>query len=101
VPRLTRGNIQNHIARLNPAFVAARSRAAKNRAHTRHEFARIERFRQVIVGAKLQPQNPIDVFASGRQDQHGHIRFRPQLSQHVEPPYPGQQQVENHDGMLS
>ena len=62
----------------------------------RQQLARIERLRQVIVGAEIEPDDPVDVVATGRQHQHGRLRARlAQLLQHVEARESGQHDVED------
>ena len=71
-------------------------RTAQDRLHARQQLARIERLRQIIVGAEIEPDDAIDVVAAGRQHQHGRSRARlAQLLQHVESRQAGKHDVEN------
>ena len=47
------------------------ARPAKYGAYPGHQFARVERFRQVVIGADFKAEDSVDRFSSGRQQQHG------------------------------
>ena len=55
-----------------------RTGAARRRMASilRAQLARIERLRQVVVGAQLEAENPVLLVASRGQHQHGHPRAR-------------------------
>ena len=61
---------------------AARSRgvrgvgAAQHRAHARSELARRERLRHVVVGAELEPDDPVRLLAPRREHDHGELGVR-------------------------
>ena len=47
------------------------ARAAEYGAYPGHQFARIERLGQVIIGADFKAQYPVDRFSPGGQQKHG------------------------------
>ncbi len=49
-------------------------RAAQDRLHAREQLARIERLRQIVVGAEIEPDDAIDVVAARREHQHRRLR---------------------------
>src|SRR5215471_15167392 len=58
-----------------------RSRAAQKRANPCHELRNGEGFRHIIVGAKIQTEDPVGFFAARGQDQDRNlVAFGPQLS---------------------
>ena len=46
-------------------------RSPQHASHARRELANIERLRDVVVGANLRSNDPIDGFAAPRDDDHG------------------------------
>jgi hypothetical protein len=84
-PGLPRHRIKGDIADVDPRRrIVMRPSAPQNSSHPRQQLARVERLGQIIVRAKLQPHNSIDVFSTRGQDQYRDIRLRAQLAEHVE-----------------
>src|SRR5262249_11063603 len=49
--------------------IGLRCAAAQHRLHARDELTRLERFREVIVGAQLEPKDPVgNIATSGQHD---------------------------------
>ena len=69
--------------------------APQHRMDPRGELARVERFRQVVVGADFESDNPVHVFAAGREQNNGHRRAAPQAAQDFESVLLGQHHVED------
>ena len=98
---LLRGELQQLARRVGPRGVAGvdherrrtraapRSRlgrrAAQHRLDARGELARRERLRHVVVGAELEPDDPVGLLAAGRQQDHGQVRRRPDPAAEREP----------------
>ncbi len=55
------------LLRLGPR--ALRRRAAEDRLHAGHQLARVERLREVVVGADLEPDDLVDVLVARGQHQ--------------------------------
>ena len=54
--------------------------------HTRQKLAKAERLGDVVIGAELEPDHPVDLVASLiGDDDHRDIGARPDLAQQVEP----------------
>ena len=70
--------------------------AAQDRANARHQFPRIERLRQIIVGADLKANNAVDIFSARGQQQHRQPRGRADAPQHFETIDPGQHDIQHH-----
>ena len=63
---------------------------------TRQQFSRIERFRQVIVGAHLQTHDAVDVLALGGQHDDGESRRRcPEAGGRWSTAFAGEHEVED------
>ena len=59
--------------------------ASQNRLHTRDQFARIEWLGEVVVGAKFETENFIDIFIARREHENrGGMICRPQTAAHLE-----------------
>ena len=58
------GQIRRGTSRIAGRRGASDIETPQHRAHPRQQFAQIERLRQVIVGAELQPDDPVDVVAA-------------------------------------
>ena len=77
------------------------ARAAKYGANSGHQFARIERLGQVVVGADFQPQNAVDGFSSRGQQQHRHRRLLAQRFQQLEPGAARQHHIQDDQLMIA
>jgi hypothetical protein len=72
------------------------------RAHPRKQFAQAKGFRYVVVRAKLQADNPIDlVEAVARSDDDGYVRARAYRSQKVETVVLAQAKVQDDETRLA
>ena len=71
-------------------------RAPQDRAQARQHLARVERLRQVIVGAELQPHDAVQVVAARGQHQHRHVGLRADAAADLEPVHVGQHHVQDH-----
>lgn len=100
-PRLPRCCVKPHISDVNSRNGSTGASAPQDCPHPRHQFARVERLRQIIVGAELQTENPIHILSTRRENQHGRVRSGAQFAQDVEPAHAGQQKIENHERMLA
>src|SRR5262249_3020354 len=59
--------IHLHIAEFQFVWkVRYRLRSAQQRSHPRHELPQRERFRHVVISAKIQSDHPVGLFASSR-----------------------------------
>ena len=72
-----------------------RRRAAEDRLHAGDELARVERLRQVVVGADLEPDDLVDVLVASRQHQDRNIGRMAQPPADLDPVDVRQHQVEN------
>ncbi len=77
---------------------AARLRGApQDGADARHQFARVERLAEVVVGAELQADDAIDVIAArGEHEDRGVVRGA-ELAQHVEAADARQHHIQDQD----
>src|SRR5436305_1885078 len=78
--------------RLRPIEVAS----PQDRADTCDELRHREGLEDVIVGACLEPDDPVDLSRSGGQHQDRQDALRAQPSAHLQPGQVGQHQVEDH-----
>ena len=74
----------------------ARRETPQHGAHARDQLARIERLRQVVVGAQLETDDAIDVGAVRGEHDHRHRQAVAQPAQHLEAAERGQHHVEDH-----
>jgi hypothetical protein len=63
----------------------------------RQRLARVERFRQIIVRAHLEPEDAIDVLAARGEHDDQDRRFRAQFAAQRQPALAGQHDVENQE----
>jgi len=79
-------------------FLPVGGRAAEDRLHARDQLARVERLRQVVVGADLEAGDPVvnRVTRGEHQDWRGDFA-RPQLATEIETISAGEHDVENDD----
>ena len=75
--------------------LAVGSRAAKNRLHAGDELARVERLRQVVVGADLEADDLVDVLVARGEHQDRHLGAAAQTAADLDPVDVGQHQVED------
>ena len=68
--------------------------------HARHELGKRERFHDVVVGARIQPGDPVGDLAAGREDEHGHgVLAAAQSPEQGETVHAGEPDVE-HDEVI-
>lgn len=67
---------------------------AEHRAHTREQLGHTEGFDQVIVGAKLARADAVNGSTVRRHDQDGHLRVAAEGSQHGQPIWSGQADIQ-------
>ena len=72
-------------------------RAAEDRAHARHDLAHAEGLDDVVVGAELEPDDPVGLRPAGGDHDDRDVRAAPQLSADVAAVAVGQAQVEQHE----
>jgi hypothetical protein len=82
-----------------PVSGCAARAPAQYRAQPGQQFARLERFGQVIVGADLQAHDPIGRISASGQHQHRRVGFRAQLAADIQTIHVGQRQIQ-HDGRV-
>ena len=70
-------------------------RAAEDALDARHELARVERLRQVVVGADLEADDLVDVLVAGGEHQDRHVRGLAHAAADLDPVDVGQHQVED------
>src|SRR2546430_7226808 len=75
--------------------------SAQDRANARRQFARIERFWQIIVRAHLEADDAVDILALGRQHQDRHPRAGAQPPTDRQPVFARQHDVEHHEVRLA
>ena len=76
--------------------------ASQHGANARQKFAKAERFGDIVVGAQLQPDDPIDLVApvTGGND-YRNIGARSDLAQQVETVLLAEPQIEDHEIRLA
>ena len=77
-----------------------RGRPAEHRAHARRELARRERLRDVVVGAELEPDDPVGLLAACGEQDHGQARAAADPAAELQPVRARQHHVE-HDELGS
>jgi len=91
--------IQRQGAQLHPAVgrtLDLATDATEHRPDAGHQLAEPERLHHVIVGAKLQQQHPVDLFAPGRYHDDRHSGTAAQATAHLPSVQIGQPQVQQH-----
>ena len=83
------------VHRLALALAALGRRAAEDRLDARDELTGIERLRQVVVGADLEPDDLVDVLVTRRQHQDRHVARLANTARHLDPVDVRQHQVED------
>ena len=76
-------------------LAALRIRASQDRLDPRHELARIERLRQVVVGADLEPDDLVDVVVAGGQHEDRDVRALAHAAADVDPVQVREHEVEH------
>src|SRR5215208_3077160 len=71
--------------------------APKDRPDPRHELARRERLRHVIVGADLETADPVRLLVTGGQHQDGNVRARSDPPAHLEAVHRREPDVQHDD----
>ena len=87
--------VQGQVAR--PDHFAGRipAGASQDRAHAHHQFARAERFGDVIICPQFQADELVRLLDAGREHDDGHIAFMSQGTAKVQPVHAGQHQVQH------
>src|SRR5258705_2067377 len=75
---LARAGIERHAVDLNSAAGGPGLQPPKNRPDARHQFSGVERFWQIVVGAQLESDDSIYVFAARSQHQYRDTTLLPQ-----------------------
>ena len=71
--------------------------APKHGPDARQQLAKTEGLGQIVVGAELEPDHPVDlVISMTGGDDHGDVGMRADLPQQVEPIFLAQTQIEDH-----
>ena len=83
------------------AVVGGVAGASQHRADARQQLARIEGFRNVIIGAQLQADDPIGLLAHRGQHHDGHLGLAAQPAREVEATLARQHQVEDHEMVVA
>src|SRR5271170_2339445 len=71
--------------------------ATQNRANSRHQFPRVERFAEIIIGAQLEAHDPVDIIAAGGEHQDRRFVGSAECAQNIEAADAWQHDVQNHD----
>ena len=69
----------------------------QNGSNARHQLPRVERFRQIIVGADLQTNDAVNILAARSEQKHGQPRGRADSAQHLKAIDPGQHYIQDHE----
>src|SRR5262249_39531270 len=75
--------------------------APKHGPHPRGELARRKRFCYVVVGAEIEPDDPVGLLAASREEDHRQARPLPDPPAEGEPIDPGHHHVEDDEGRLA
>jgi len=67
---------QHNVARRELGLVEPRLRAPEHRPDARDQLARREGFREVVVGAELEPAHPVRLLVARREHEDRHARVR-------------------------
>jgi hypothetical protein len=59
--------------------------ASEDGAHARHKLARIERFGEVVIHARVEARDPLGVLRARGERDHRCVRACPQLAQKIDP----------------
>ena len=68
-------------------------RAAQHRANPGEQLPGVKRFANVIIGADLEADNPVDIFTLGGHDDDGNVALAFQPPRHGQPVFARQHQV--------
>ncbi len=79
---------------LHSVRVIRRPGPAQYRAQARRQLARVERLREVVVGADLETDDPVEFLAPRGQHEHRNRRERPDPSQRLETVQHGHRDVQ-------
>ena len=84
-----------HACALRGRIERRSGRAPQHGANAGQQFARIERLRQIVVGAHFQTDDAVDLFAFGGQHDDRNLRVRAQPLADAQAVFAGQHQVEH------
>ncbi len=73
-----------------------RGGAAQDRVGAGDHFARGKRLGDVVIGAKLDPQHPVELVVAAGEEQHRQIAARAQAAAHLQPVHPRHVDIEHH-----
>jgi hypothetical protein len=82
------------------ALLAGGRSPSEDRLHARDELARVERLREVVVGADLEPDDLVHVLVAGRQHQDRHVGGLADPPAHLDAVDVREHQVEDDQGRL-
>jgi hypothetical protein len=74
---------------------------AQHRTNSRDKLTRAERLGQVVVGAKLEPEQLVELVVPGRQHHDRDRGISAKLAGDIEPVQPGQAQIEHYEVGMS
>src|SRR5690349_3321315 len=99
------GGIELHVAHANAGlrrllFRSFSPRAPQDGTDARHQFTRVERLRQVIIGAQFQAHDAVHVLPASGEQQHRNGGGSAQFAQHVETIHARKHDVEYHQRVL-
>ena len=80
-----------------PRRAVRRATPARDGADARDQLAQAERLHDVVVGAELEPDDPVGLLAARGDDDDRHVRALAQPPADVEPVDVGQAQVQQHE----
>ena len=78
-----------------PASGSGRSDSAQDRLHPRQQLARVEGLHQVVVGADLEPHDPVRILPERAEHQHRRAACRSQPARRRQPVLPRHHHVEH------
>ena len=82
-------------------FRRTRFQPAQNRANAGGQLSRVERLGQVVVGAELQADDAVHIFAAGREHDDRHFAFLAQAAQDFEAIHARQHHVQQDDRVVA
>ena len=80
-----------------PRRRASRAAAAQHRGDAGGELGQLDRLAQVVVGADLEPDHPVDEVAGAGQDHDAGVEPAAQRPRQLEPVLPRQAEVEHEE----
>lgn len=82
--------------RTPPASSTSGARRMEQGADAGQQFGQAERFGDVVVGARVEPDHEVDLVGTRGEHQHRHLGAAgAQAAAHLEPVHPGQAEIED------